>query len=132
MHLSEDEWNQKLTLQQYKVLRQKGTEAPFMGEFLHSEQTGDYVCVACGAELFRSDTKFESTNPGLMGWPSFSDVISAGAVVLKDDASAGMHRTEVVCKKCGGHLGHLFDDPASPNGQHYCINSCVLDFKPKK
>lgn len=129
MQLSDDEWRQKLTPDQYRVLRQKGTETPGTGHLLHNEETGDYSCAACGNLLFKSDTKYESTMPGLIGWPSFADAASSDAVELRPDDSLGMHRTEVVCKNCGGHLGHLFDDPTSPNGKHYCINSASLDFK---
>lgn len=121
-----------MTPKQYQVLRQKGTEAPFSGMYLNHNEEGMYTCAACGSPLFTSGTKFESKSPGLAGWPSFADVVEKGNVELKDDNSAGMHRTEVVCKTCGGHLGHLFDDSDSPTGQHYCINSCALDFKPNK
>ncbi len=127
-----DTWKNKLTPQQYKVLRQKGTEAPFSGQFLYNEQQGTYVCGACGNKLFDSSTKYESTTPGLLGWPSFSEVIDSGAVELAPDGSLGMQRTEVVCSKCKSHLGHLFEDSTSPNGKHYCINSVALDFKSKK
>lgn len=130
--VSEDEWKKKLTPEQYHVLREKGTEAPFTGKLLQNEKTGDYTCAACGAVLFKSDTKYDSSIPGLMGWPSFSDVAASGAVELSDDDSLGMHRTEVTCKNCGSHLGHLFDDDTSPTGQHYCINSASLDFEEKK
>lgn len=130
--VSEDEWKKKLTPEQYHVLREKGTEAPFTGKLLQNEKTGDYTCAACGAVLFKSDTKYDSSIPGLMGWPSFSDVAASGAVELSDDDSLGMHRTEVTCKNCGSHLGHLFDDDTSPTGQHYCINSVSLDFEEKK
>ena len=124
----EYEWKEKLTLEQYKVLRQKGTEAPFSGEFLDNYENGIYKCVACGNELFSGDTKYESKTPGLKSWPSFQDVIDAGAVKLQPDNDLGMQRTEVICSKCGGHLGHLFDDELSPNGKHYCINSVCLSF----
>lgn len=129
--MKDEDWKSKLTKEQYKVLREKGTEPPFSGEFLDHKQEGVYNCVACGNELFKSDTKYESTVPGLMGWPSFAEVIDSGSVELKDDNSMGMQRTEVVCSKCGGHLGHLFDDETSPNGKHYCINSVCLGFLPK-
>jgi len=131
MQLSEDEWKQKLTPEQYRVLREKGTEIPGTGALLHNDKSGDYTCVACGAVLFNSNSKYESTTPGLIGWPSFSDAVTSDAVELVDDNSMGMHRVEVRCKTCGGHLGHLFDDPTSPNGQHYCINSVALDFQEK-
>jgi len=131
VNLSEDEWKQKLTPQQYKVLRQKGTEAPFSGEHLKQSGNGMYTCVACGTELFKSDAKYESNQPGLEGWPSFADIAKTGAVKLSKDNSFGMDRTEVVCANCGSHLGHIFDDSSSPTGQHYCINSVCLNFKPK-
>lgn len=131
MPASDDEWKAKLTPEQYHVLREKGTEAPFSGALLNEKGTGDFTCAACGAVLFKSDSKYESDIPGLAGWPSFADVAEAGAVELLDDNSLGMHRTEVVCRNCESHLGHLFDDDTSPTGQHYCINSVCLDFKPK-
>ena len=129
MQLSEDEWKAKLTPEQYHVLREKGTEAPGTGKYLYNDEHGVYHCAACGAELFKSDTKYESTIPGLVGWPSFSDAATSDAVVLSDDNSLGMHRTEVTCKNCGSHLGHLFPDDSSPNGKHFCINSAALDFE---
>ncbi len=128
---SDDELKQKLTPEQYHILREKGTEAPFTGKLLQQKGTGDYVCAACGAVVFKSDSKYDSTIPSLMGWPSFADVASSTAVELSDDNSLGMHRTEVTCKNCGSHLGHLFDDDTSPTGKHYCINSASLDFKEK-
>jgi peptide-methionine (R)-S-oxide reductase len=131
MDLSEDEWKQKLTPEQYHVLREKGTEVPGTGELLHNEKTGEYTCAGCGNVVFKSDTKYESTVPGLIGWPSFAEAAANDAVKLQPDDSLGMSRTEVVCANCGGHLGHLFDDPSSPNGKHYCINSCALNFEPK-
>lgn len=131
MDLSEDEWKQKLSPEQYRVLRQKGTEYPGTGELLHNNKFGDYRCAACGNVVFKSGTKYESTTPGLIGWPAFSEAADNDAVELKSDVSLGMGRTEVVCKNCGSHLGHLFDDPSSPNGQHYCINSVCLAFDEK-
>lgn len=128
---SEDYWKGKLTPQQYHVLREKGTETPGSGELLYNDKDGIYKCSACGAPLFKSDTKYESTVPGLIGWPSFSDATSNEAIVLSDDSSDYMHRTEVTCASCGGHLGHLFPDESSPNGKHYCINSICLEFEPK-
>ncbi|NQV89354.1 MAG: peptide-methionine (R)-S-oxide reductase MsrB [Parcubacteria group bacterium] len=119
----------KLTPEQFKVLREKGTEPPFSGEFLDNNAEGMYHCAGCGAVLFKSDGKYESNAPGLVGWPSFSEVAKDGAVELRDDDSFGMHRTEVICKNCGGHLGHLFDDQESKTGKHFCINSCALGFK---
>ena len=131
MRLTDEEWKKKLTPEQYKVLREQGTEAPFSGKFLEHSDNGMYVCVACGEQLFDSKEKYESDIPGLAGWPSFAEVVQAGKVELKEDNSLGMNRTEVICKNCGGHLGHLFDDKGSPSGKHYCINSCSLDFKPE-
>lgn len=132
--MTNDKWKQKLTPEQYKVLREKGTEPPFSGKFLNHNENGMYTCAACGAELFKSSAKYDSNTPGLAGWPSFMDATTIAAVNITDDNSLGMHRLEVSCAKCGGHLGHLFDDESSPNGKHYCINSCSLDFKagPKK
>lgn len=128
MNMSDDQWRQKLTPQQYRILRQKGTEAPFTGELLHNDRSGDYTCAACGTVLFKSDAKYESDLAGLQGWPSFADAAASDAVELLDDSSFGMERTEVICKNCGGHLGHLFPDASSPTGQHYCINSDALSF----
>jgi len=125
---TDDEWKKELTPEQYEVLRNKATEAPFTGKFLHNKDSGMYVCGACGQELFNSDTKFESGS----GWPSFYDVAKSGAVKLVSDDSHGMERTEVVCGNCGSHLGHLFDDAYDqPTGQRYCINSAALNFTPK-
>ena len=127
----DNEWRAKLTPQQYRVLREKGTEVPFTGRWLHNKDRGNYVCAACGAELFKSEHKYDSTIPGLEGWPSFADVAGTGAVALAADNSYGMQRLEVQCVNCGSHLGHLFDDSSSPTGQHYCVNSTSLDFKPE-
>ena len=124
--------NPKLTDEQKEVLFNKGTEVPGTGKFLNHTEAGMYTCANCGAELFTSDAKYESTAPGLVGWPSFSDPATNNAVELRDDNSLGMHRTEVVCKNCGGHLGHEFAADDSPNGQHYCINSVCLNFRSKK
>ena len=124
----EDEWKKKLSKEQYAVLREKATEAPFTGKYVKNKEKGMYACAACGNELFSSETKFDSGT----GWPSFYDVAKKGTVKLVEDNSHGMHRTEVVCAKCGGHLGHLFDDAVDmPTGKRYCINSCSLDFKKK-
>lgn len=125
MNQNDQHWREKLTPEQYRVLCEKGTEMPFTGELLHNKDKGTYACGACGAELFSSDTKFESGT----GWPSFSDVKNSKAVTLKADNSHGMHRTEVLCSQCGGHLGHVFNDGPSETGLRYCINSCALDFK---
>ncbi len=120
--------NPKLTDAQKDVLFNKATEAPFTGKFLHNKDSGMYTCANCGAELFDSQTKFDSGS----GWPSFYDVASKGSVKLTEDLSGGMHRVEVTCSNCGGHLGHLFNDAADqPTGMRFCINSCSLDFKPK-
>jgi len=132
MPQNEDEWRQKLTPEQYHVLREKGTEIPGTGKYLNHNEAGEYTCAACGKVLFSSDTKYESTVPGLIGWPSFSEAADNKAVKLQDDNSLGMQRTEVVCGNCGSHLGHLFPDDSSPNGKHYCINSISLQFAPKK
>lgn len=129
---SEDEWKRELSPEQYHVLREKGTEVPGTGELLYNEADGMYLCAACKSPLFSSETKYESTMPGLIGWPSFSEAAVRDAVELVDDNSHGMHRTEVLCKVCGSHLGHLFADDSSPNGQHFCINSLSLQFTPDK
>ncbi len=128
---SDQQWRDELSDEQYRILRQKGTEHPGSGRLLHNHKTGEYNCSACGNLVFTSDTKYDSTTPGLIGWPSFTEAAGNGAVELKDDSSLGMHRTEVVCSNCGSHLGHLFEDESSPNGKHYCINSASLDFEPK-
>lgn len=130
MNIHDDAAVTHLTSKQIAVLRNKATEAPFSGEYLHVSTPGVYACAACRATLFRSDQKYESDQVSLQGWPSFADVISAGAVKLAEDTSHGMHRTEVLCSNCGGHLGHIFDDASSPSGQHYCINSASLAFVP--
>jgi peptide-methionine (R)-S-oxide reductase len=125
--LSEEELKQRLTAEQYAVLRRGGTEAPFTGEYTDDHAPGMYHCAACGAELFSSTTKFDSGT----GWPSFTDPANAANVELVPDDSQGMHRTEVRCKKCSSHLGHVFDDgPADRGGKRYCINSVCLLKKP--
>lgn len=127
-HLTDEDFKKKLTPEQYKILREKATETPFTGKFLNNKQTGMYTCLACGANLFSSETKFDSGS----GWPSFYDVAKSGAVKLVDDSSHGMSRTEATCANCGSHLGHVFDDAVDqPTGQRFCINSASLDFLPK-
>jgi peptide-methionine (R)-S-oxide reductase len=123
---SEQEWQQELTPAQYDVLRRAGTEPPFSGEYVFNKDSGDYRCAGCGAVLFSAETKFDSGT----GWPSFTEPAVAEAVELRPDGSHGMNRIEVLCRSCGGHLGHVFDDGPGPTGQRYCINSLALQFEP--
>ncbi|MBI4132222.1 MAG: peptide-methionine (R)-S-oxide reductase MsrB [Candidatus Sungbacteria bacterium] len=141
---SDEEWRRVLTPEQYRVMRQQGTEAPFTGKYTAAKDSGVYRCAACGAELFSSDAKFDSGT----GWPSFTDPMNRENVLLREDLSGGMRRVEVRCKRCGSHLGHVFDDlprrrqgkaggptdrrlPAGRRGKRYCINSCALDLERK-
>lgn len=126
--MTEEEIKKKLTPEQYKVLREKGTERPFTGRYVDSKEKGTFACVVCGQELFSSDTKFDSKT----GWPSFDQAIP-GAVKYEKDSQYGMSRTEVLCANCGSHLGHVFDDgPEATTGKRYCINSVCLDLKKKE
>jgi peptide-methionine (R)-S-oxide reductase len=124
---SEREWREQLTPEQYHVLREHGTEAPFTGTYVHTKADGTYCCAACGAELFSSGTKFESGT----GWPSFTEPVNTENVLLKEDRSFFMRRTEVLCRACGSHLGHVFDDGPGPTGERWCINSVSLELKPE-
>jgi peptide-methionine (R)-S-oxide reductase len=123
---SESEWREKLTPEQYQVLREAATERAFTGKYWNTKAEGTYRCAGCGEELFSSDTKFDSGS----GWPSFYEALRPGTIDESEDRSYGMVRTEVTCARCGGHLGHLFNDGPNPTGLRYCINSAALDLDP--
>lgn len=126
VELSEEEWKAKLSPERYAVLRQKGTEPAWSGELLHVEGTGMFTCAGCGADLFQSDTKFESGS----GWPSFYRALDQGTINEHEDRGFGTVRTEITCARCGGHLGHVFPDGPAPTGLRYCVNSLSIEYKP--
>ena len=126
--LTEDEWKKKLSHEEYHILREKGTERPFTGKYVDNKKKGRYYCSACGNELFDSKSKFDSGT----GWPSFTEPMDKENVDEHKDLSYGMERTEVLCSKCGGHLGHVFDDGPKPIGKRYCMNSASLKFEEEK
>lgn len=126
--LSEEDWKAKLTPEQYYILREKGTEKPFSGQFVFTKEEGTYICGGCGEPLFTDDMKFESN----CGWPSFDKEIAGGKIIQTEDDTFGMLRTEITCAKCGSHLGHIFEDGPTDTGKRYCVNSGSLSFEPQK
>lgn len=127
MDLTDEQWKERLTEKQYRVLREKATERAFTGKYVDHHEDGMYHCAGCGAALFASESKFNSGS----GWPSFDRAAASGAIELHEDTSFGMKRTEIRCSSCGGHLGHVFNDGPTQTGERFCVNSCSLDFKEK-